>query len=418
MEEQDYITGAVQIVNDSLGRKDRASLTELVQSTQYLVAVSKPDWVGAIIGITRDWDEGIRPSPDECLKCCDFYGSTFLFEEAQAEDKPVALNARSLINQHREYRKPVIEGLLRQGETMNIIASPKVGKSWLVLSLAVSMSNGNPWLGMETQRCNVLLVDNELHVETLAQRLRGVAMEQGEALDCLSVLPLRGRSKPLNVIRDLVVGEARKNKCGLIILDALYRFLPEGVSENDNAAMTALYNTIDQMAKESECSIILIHHSSKGNQADKSVTDGGAGAGAVSRAADAHVFLREHDEEGCAVFAAVARSFPPMEPFVIQGQYVDHAKVWTTAKHLDPGCLKGRKEERGPAPISAVHPAMLRDHFLLPRNETPLKIAVDDAAATLNATKSSVRLAFEKAHQDGMVNIYTVRSAKMVIATL
>ena len=34
---------------------------------------------------------------------------------------------------------PLIHGLLREGETMNVIAAPKTGKSWLVLNLALAM---------------------------------------------------------------------------------------------------------------------------------------------------------------------------------------------------------------------------------------------------------------------------------------
>lgn len=44
-------------------------------------------------------------------------------------------------------REPVIDGLLRVGETANIIAAPKVGKSWSTYGLALSISAGQPWLG-------------------------------------------------------------------------------------------------------------------------------------------------------------------------------------------------------------------------------------------------------------------------------
>ena len=65
----------------------------------------------------------------------------------------------------------------------------------------------------------------------------------------------------------------------LIIIDALYRILPEGTSENDNAQITRVFNKLDNIAKKNDCAVINIHHSSKGNQGDKAVTDVGAGAG-------------------------------------------------------------------------------------------------------------------------------------------
>ena len=60
---------------------------------------------------------------------------------------------------------------------------------------------------------------------------------------------------------------------------AFYRFLPAGTDENANADMASLYNHIDRYAADLGCAFVLIHHSSKGNQSGKSVTDVGAGAG-------------------------------------------------------------------------------------------------------------------------------------------
>ena len=62
----------------------------------------------------------------------------------------------------------------------------------------------------------------------------------------------------------------------------MYRFAIEGVSENDNAAMAGFYNRLDRIAERTKAAIVLIHHSSKGSQSDKRITDVGAGAGSQS----------------------------------------------------------------------------------------------------------------------------------------
>ncbi|EMI20655.1 primase-like protein [Rhodopirellula maiorica SM1] len=56
--------------------------------------------------------------------------------------KPVG----ELLNEFPVLRNPIIDGLLRVGETMNVIASPKLGKSWLVLDLAMAVATGRNWL--------------------------------------------------------------------------------------------------------------------------------------------------------------------------------------------------------------------------------------------------------------------------------
>ena len=407
------LLNCIRVANDCIDKRDRSALNSLCTETSFLAAFKKAEWIVGILGITRDWPEAIRPSVQEVRSCCDFHAKT-LEKAALNDGPPQAINAKTLTSTYSDYRDPVIEGLLRKGETMNIIAGPKVGKSWLVLSLALSLSNGNPWLGLDTMQSNVLLVDNELHVETMAQRLRSVAMAQCESLTRLSVLPLRGRAEDIMSCRSLIVDEANKNQCGLIILDALYRFLPAGTSENDNAAMTALYNQIDGIARETGCSIILIHHSSKGNQGEKSVTDGGAGAGAVSRAADAHVFLREHEEEGHVVFDCVARSWPPMDAFVIKGTFQEGAKIWQKAPGMDPSLVRGRKTDKTAPRHSVVTVEQLQKSYLIPRHESPLEVVINDAALTLDATKTAVKTAFLQAVNEGKAIQSVVHRQKMI----
>ena len=105
--------------------------------------------------------------------------------------------------------------------------------------------------------------------------------------------------------------------------------------------VTDLYNTLDRYASELQCSFVLVHHASKGNQSAKSVTDVGAGAGSQSRATDTHLVLRHHQEPGCVVVDAAVRSWPPIEPRCLRWSF----PVWHTDDSLEPKALK--PEHRG-----------------------------------------------------------------------
>ncbi|MSR58120.1 MAG: AAA family ATPase [Planctomycetaceae bacterium] len=200
---------------------------------------------------------------------------------------------------------------------MNIIAAPKVGKSWLVIDLALAIASNQLWLGMfETIGGPVLILDNELHAETVASRIPKVAAARGLDLNTVAetvfVQTLRGKLQDIkalgNYFRTFPAGKFK-----VIIIDAFYRALPPGIDENDNAAMAAVYNTIDDYADHLGCSFILIHHASNGNQANKAVTDIGSGAGSQSRATDTHLVLRPHKEDGCVVLEAAVRSWPSVD---------------------------------------------------------------------------------------------------------
>jgi hypothetical protein len=243
-------------------------------------------------------------------------------------------------------RPPVIHGLLREGETMNVIASPKTGKSWLTIDLALSVATGRPWLGrFQTVRGDVLIIDNELHPETSSHRIPRVAEARGLTLadigDCVAVDNLRGR---LQSLLDLgpYFDAIEPGRFKVIVLDAFYRFMPVGGDENDNGTMANIYNVIDSYADRLGCSFVLIHHSTKGSQSGKSVTDVGAGAGAQSRATDTHLVLRPHEENGVVVLDAAVRSWAPIEPVCLRWTF----PVWNADGMLDPAALKPEGPQR------------------------------------------------------------------------
>jgi len=285
--------------------------------------------------------------------------SVALVENHFAQDFASAPEARPLtvgepLRQCPMLRPPVIMGLLRQGETMNLIAPPKTGKSWLVLALAMAVASGRLWLDtFETVTGRVLILDNELHRETIAHRVPQVAAALGVGMDeireRIEVHSQRGR------LRDILSMAAyfdalEPGRYALVILDPMYRFMPAGTDENDNGAMASIYNRIDAFADRLGCCFVVVHHTTKGNQSAKSVTDVGAGAGSQSRATDTHVVMRPHQEPKAVVLEAAVRSWPPVEPIVLRWEF----PVWRPTPDLDPTALRSEKPRRAARPPADV----------------------------------------------------------------
>ena len=156
---------------------------------------------------------------------------------------------------------------------------------------------------------------------------------------------LRGRLQ--DIFRFSAYFEAlAQHKFKVIILDAFYRFMPAGGDENDNGTMANIYNLIDSFAERLDCCFILIHHSTKGSQSGKSVTDMGAGAGAQSRATDTHLVLRPHEEPKTVVLDAAVRSWPPIDPVCLKWSF----PVWNVDESLDPELLKPDRPRRSRRP--------------------------------------------------------------------
>ena len=230
-------------------------------------------------------------------------------------------------------REEIVGGLLRRGEVCNWIGAPKTGKSWLLHRLVLGMASGH---GFTTKKQNdlfiqqgrVLLVDVELHRETLENRLHAVAQQMMVSADVcranLDVIALRGVAGTLHDIEETVRSlPARTYQ--MICLDALYRLVPAGMRENENSDMTQIYNQIDRIALAADAAVLVVHHTTKGVQTEKGTMDVGAGAGAIGRATDTHVTFLRHADDDCIVMNAETRSFRRPEARVLHTNWPDIA---------------------------------------------------------------------------------------------
>lgn len=304
----------------------------------------------------RDADRLPFDRPRGCLKDAEDpryqesdFGKDVVIDLPPAEPSQF-LTLHQLWSKHPKLREPVIHGLLRRGEVMNIVSATKVGKSWLVNDLALSIASGNRWL--ETFQCEpgrVLIIDNELHPETSASRTELVVKAKGitdpEIIGRVSVDNIRGKLIDL-IALDKYLAKVVARQFDLIILDAFYRFAIDGTDENDNHAMAVAYNRLDALAARLDCGIGLIHHSSKGSQSGKGVTDVGAGAGSQSRAADSHVVIRHHKDDGVVVLDAAVRSWQPVKPICLRFDF----PLWYPDKTLDPSELRPDRPRREKKP--------------------------------------------------------------------
>ena len=286
-------------------------------------------------------DEGYGSAHVELLPNIDEIIARFM-ENSRNKD---VFTAAELIRHYDSLKEPLIDGLLRRSEVMNIVAAPKTGKSWLIMQLAYSLVFGLDWMGFHCRKSKVLIMDNELHKETISSRLLRVAkgMNLPHNAPELENLIINTQRLKRRSIPDIVsvADQIKGQQIDVVIIDALYRALPSNVDENSNGQITGVYNDLDVFAQKSGAAVILVHHTSKGNQANKGVTDIGAGAGAQSRAPDTHLVLRPHQEPGAVVVGCCVRSFPQIPAFCLRK---DENNLWKRADELCPDDLEGKAE--------------------------------------------------------------------------
>ncbi|QDU56162.1 AAA family ATPase [Aeoliella mucimassa] len=313
-----------------------------------------------------------------------------------------------LREQHPKLHEPVVDGLFRKGEIFNIVGATKSNKSWTGYGILFSIGSGRPWLDrFETRRGRVLLIDNELHAATLSNRLASVITAMGldheDYADTVEVWSLRGNMRTLpQLMREF--DDVPHGHYSFILLDARYRFSAEGSNENSNDENRDFYNCADQLAAKTGAAVGMVHHSTKGDQADKRVTDVGSGGGSQSRAADSHLVLREHVDEGCMVLDAAVRSFKRIDPVVLRWEF----PLWRVDEQANPKDLKGartkQQEQRAEADAEAdkaIVAALMNERLSIRKIRETVGMGRDRVERRLDALQSQGHVAYELTNVGG-----------------
>jgi 5S rRNA maturation endonuclease (ribonuclease M5)/archaellum biogenesis ATPase FlaH len=153
----------------------------------------------------------------------------------------------------------LVKGLICKGDTTLLVGEPNVGKSWLSLSLAVSIADGtNTWLGHEVcTQGRVLYIDEENPHDVVYHRLRQLG---AVSFDNIRYLHRQGIRLDRNF--DKLLDEAIAYEPTMIVLDSLTRLHTK--DENNAGEMAKLFNdSINVICRETGAAVLIIHHTNK-----------------------------------------------------------------------------------------------------------------------------------------------------------
>ena len=195
----------------------------------------------------------------------------------------------------RKNTKPtewLVEPLLPTNGNMLIAGIPGIGKTWLVLLIALVVAIGQSLLNrFQTRQGAVLLVLEEEDSSAVLERLDmlyaglGLSQEEGDALP-IHVLIQQGVSlvTPERVLEPELLRHIEEVKPALVVLDPFRRV--HGLDENDSGQMSALFNLLRQLQAEKECSLLLIHHLRKRSEHAEEALDRLRGSSDIAASVD------------------------------------------------------------------------------------------------------------------------------------
>lgn len=188
-------------------------------------------------------------------------------EESIKEEKPlITYHSPSFFKNLKKKRGHLAEGFIQEG-TMNMIYSaPGLFKSILALYLAICVTSGKEFLGMKTKKATVIYFDREngdLLIKNRMTRMhKGLGLKRW-GFPLFYVLKDGSFNDP-QAFLDEVLAKIKETKAKLIIFDTWRRYTADA-EENSSGVINKVYSEIFSPITEVGCSVLILHHSQKGN---------------------------------------------------------------------------------------------------------------------------------------------------------
>jgi RecA-family ATPase len=174
-----------------------------------------------------------------------------------------------------------VGGLLAEGSVAMMVADPKVGKTTLLVQLALSLGVGREWLGYHIPRpVRVLYVLAEGSRHAFRSRFRTTCASMGINPNEEDWFIQPAAQTEFNLRSRAVDQLFRASHAKVIVLDTLGYF--HGGDENDSREWKdRVMAPLRKYVTELGCSFILVHHNRKASQMDHKRTDRARGSSAM-----------------------------------------------------------------------------------------------------------------------------------------
>ena len=189
----------------------------------------------------------------------------FKDEDLDSDELPEVMTADTFLNNLPKLPSELIEGVVRVGHKMMIYGASESGKSFLMMQLAIALSEGTKWLGFQCKKSKVLYVNLEIDRASFIHRFTEISeafkLKPKHSLD-ISIWNLRGIARPLDKLAPILIRRVVSRGYDAIIIDPIYKVITG--DENNSSDMAIFTNLFDRISKETGSTIIFSNHHSKG----------------------------------------------------------------------------------------------------------------------------------------------------------
>jgi len=169
----------------------------------------------------------------------------------------------------------LIEGLLQSSWLFILNARPKTGKSIVAVNLATSLAANEVFLGLKTNSCAVIYIDLERPLET-ARRFEVLGAIENPNIFVPSE---RLGADRLDILRKLIqIAKERTGRPVVVVVDTLADFIVPALRQkkasiNDYDPIAEILQSIRNLAHETGCAFVFVHHTRKSQSEDPTEVD-------------------------------------------------------------------------------------------------------------------------------------------------
>lgn len=186
--------------------------------------------------------------------------------------------------------------LLMEG-TCILSAKPKLGKSWLVLSMLIAIARGDDFLGYKTHRCSVLYLDLETSEALQQRRLRKVL--KGAKVPANFYLDTETDTIENGFVEQIEAYLEEDPNIGVVAID-VFQIIRSSAKSNKETEYEHAYRDItplNELAQKHHISIILVCHDRKAVDPDDPFSNILGSTGLQGAASQMMVMFRKKPEE-------------------------------------------------------------------------------------------------------------------------
>jgi hypothetical protein len=197
----------------------------------------------------------------------------------------------------------------------------KVGKTWALIDLALSVSTGTPWLGLPCAQGVVVYLNFEIQEGFFHNRLLDVAHAKNVELgENLLAWNLRGFARPAAELFAEVQERLAGRDVALVVVDPVYK-LALGGDENSAGEVGVLLNEFEVLATNTGAAVAFSAHFAKGDALLKTSVDRISGSGVFARDPDAILTMTGTQEQDVYNVESTLRNCRALPTFAVRWSF-------------------------------------------------------------------------------------------------